>query len=41
MRNELCAKNAKTVRYSTETIYFLSPKFDTTKYKGFYLLAIF
>ena len=27
MRNELYARNPKTVRYGTETISFLSPKF--------------
>ena len=26
MRNELCARNPKTVRHDTETISFLSPK---------------
>ena len=26
MRHELYSRNPKTVRYGTETIYFLSPK---------------
>ena len=36
MRNELYAKNSKTVRYGTESVSFLSQKiFDTTKYERF------
>ena len=29
MRNELYARNTKTIRYGTETIYFLPPKIWT------------
>ena len=39
MRNELYARNPKTVRYGTETISFLV--FDTTKYKRLWLLTMF
>ena len=39
MRNELYARNPKTVRYGTETISFLV--FDTAKYKRLWLLTMF
>ena len=43
LRNELKARNPKTVRYGTETIFFVSKNlvFDTAKYKRLWLLTMF
>ena len=41
MRNELYARNSKTVRYGTETISFLSPKIWSLIPQNIWLLTMF